>query len=110
MPLRELASQLEVHAEALEAFPSSQRDELKTLALRLAIQAAYADEDCEYEPEVERILGLLDECILRIPHVAGANGLYAIRFALRCWVHGRFPWPWLNFWLGISHETLSRVL
>jgi hypothetical protein len=70
LALRELARQLEVHAEALEAFPSSHRDELKTLARRLTIQADYADEDCEYEPEVERLLGLLYECILRIPHVA----------------------------------------
>ena len=42
----------------------------------------------------------------KAPNSAGANGFYAIRFALRRRVHGRFPWPWLSFW-SLGHTSYA---
>lgn len=67
LPLRELARQVELHADSFEALPFQQRQELETLALRLERQADYADEECEYQAEVERLLSALGDWLRRIP-------------------------------------------
>lgn len=67
LPLRELARQVGLHADSFEALPFEQRQALETLALHLELQADYADEACEYQAEVERILSALGDWLRRIP-------------------------------------------
>lgn len=66
LPLRELARQVGLHADSLEALPFEQRQELGTLALRLERQADYADGEFEYQAEVERLLSALGDWLRRI--------------------------------------------
>lgn len=66
LSLRELARQVGLHADSFEALPFQQRQELETIALRLERQADYADEECEYQAEVERLLSALGDWLGRI--------------------------------------------
>jgi len=70
LPLRDLAQQVRVHAEAFEALDFQRRKQLDGFALQLERQADYADEGCEYEARVAQILDSLTAVLLSISNDA----------------------------------------
>lgn len=71
--LRDFVRQVGLHAESFEALPFQQRKELEILALNLGVQADYADEACEYQAEVSRLLAALGDWLRRIPAGGGSQ-------------------------------------
>ncbi len=67
LPLRELARNVELHADSFEALRFEQRQQMLSLAYDLTIHAHYADEDCVYQAEVERILSELSDWLRKVP-------------------------------------------
>ncbi len=67
LSLRELADQIAFHADAFEQLRYEQVREGRRLASALRIQADYADEGCEYEAEVQRILTSIELWLAQIP-------------------------------------------
>jgi ABC-type phosphate transport system auxiliary subunit len=67
LPLRELARQVELHVDSFEALRFEQRQQLQSLAYDLQVQANYADEECEYQAAVERILSELSDWLRQVP-------------------------------------------
>ena len=68
LTLRELARQVYLHADAFEGLPFEYFKELRGVAFSLETQADFADVECEYQAEVERLLSALKECTLKIPN------------------------------------------
>ena len=67
LSLTKLIEKVELHAAAFEKLPFLERKKLEYLAHDLYVQAGYAEEGCQYEAEVDKILEEIDEWLSRIP-------------------------------------------